>query len=256
MGSTGRPPACGTRFWAGSDGSTRRLATPRELVSVVPGRAELWLVEACLGAAADIAGCEEQGLLVTDHDGIRFRHELARWVVEEALSGQQRREHNRAVLRALVAADAPDARLAHHAWRSGDDEAVVRHGLAAAHRAAESRSHREAAELFSRVIEHEEAACTPGPRRRPRLPVDRGLLRRSPRAGGVRPGARLDPAPRAWRPAPYRRHLALALPRAVVDRGPGRRRGGRSGGGGRARRRTTWPGAGDGTRATSPSWPC
>ena len=127
-----------------------------ELVSVVPGRAELWLVEACLGAAADIAGCEEQGLLVTDRDGVRFRHELARWVVEEALSGQQRREHNRAVLRALVAAHAPDARLAHHAWRSGDDEAVVRHGLAAAYRAAESRSHREAAELFARVIEHEE----------------------------------------------------------------------------------------------------
>jgi DNA-binding CsgD family transcriptional regulator len=95
-------------------------------------------------------------LLTADPEGIRFRHELARWVIEESLSGQRRSEHNRAVLRALVAAKAPDARLAHHAWRAGDAAAVVRHGLSAAHQAAESRSHREAADLFGRVLAHEE----------------------------------------------------------------------------------------------------
>jgi DNA-binding CsgD family transcriptional regulator/tetratricopeptide (TPR) repeat protein len=95
-------------------------------------------------------------LLTADPEGIRFRHELARWVIEESLSGQRRSEHNRAVLRALVAAKAPDARLAHHAWRAGDAAAVVRHGLSAARLAAESRSHREAADLFGRVLAHEE----------------------------------------------------------------------------------------------------
>ncbi len=125
-----------------------------ELVSVVPGRAEPWLVEECLRDAADIAACETQGLLIGDRHGIRFRHELARRVVEESLAGQHRRELNRIVLRALVAAGAPDARLAHHAWQAGDAESVVRHGLNAASRAAENRAHREAAELFSRVLEH------------------------------------------------------------------------------------------------------
>jgi DNA-binding CsgD family transcriptional regulator len=134
-------------------GSARATA---ELVSVVPGRAEPWLVEACLGAHGDVATCERHGLLTADRDGIRFRHELARWVIEESLSGQRRSEHNRAVLRALIAAEAPDARLAHHAWRAGDAAAVVRHGLSAAKQAAASRSHREAADLFGQVLRHEE----------------------------------------------------------------------------------------------------
>ena len=125
-----------------------------ELVSVVPGRAEWWLVDACLGESADLPGAEAQGLLVSDTTGVRFRHELARRAVEEALSGVRRRNLNRVVLRRLVAAEASDARLAHHAWRAGDPEAVVRHGLAAATGAATARSHREAAELLEHVLVH------------------------------------------------------------------------------------------------------
>ena len=125
-----------------------------ELVSVVPGRAEQWLVEACLEGAADVAAGERYGLLVVTREGISFRHELARRAIEESLSGQQRTEHNRAVLRELVAADAPDARLAHHAWRAGDAAAVIRHGLAAATSAAASNSHREAADLLGQVLAH------------------------------------------------------------------------------------------------------
>jgi DNA-binding CsgD family transcriptional regulator len=135
---------------------THVARTTAELVSVVPGRAEPWLVEACLGGRGDVAGCERHGLLTADRDGIRFRHELARWVIEESLSGQRRSELNRTVLRALVAAEAPDARLAHHAWRAGDAAAVVTHGLSAAYQAAAARSHREAADLFGQVLEHEE----------------------------------------------------------------------------------------------------
>ena len=123
-----------------------------ELVSVVPGRAEWWLVDACLGEAADLPGAESQGLLVSDATGVRFRHELGRRAVEEGLSGVRRRDLNRMVLSRLVADDASDARLAHHAWRAGDPEALVRHGLAAAAEAATARSHREAAELLEHVL--------------------------------------------------------------------------------------------------------
>lgn len=132
-----------------------------ELVSVVPGRTELWLIEDCLGAAADVEACEALGLLVTDRTGVRFRHELARRVIEEALPGQHRRQHNAAVLGALIAASAPDARIAHHAWRAGDAAALVRHGLSAAHAAAASRSHREAADLFEQVLEYEDLIAAP-----------------------------------------------------------------------------------------------
>jgi DNA-binding CsgD family transcriptional regulator len=127
-----------------------------ELVAVVPGRTEAWLVEACLGDGADVAGGEAQGLLVVEAGGVRYRHELARWAVEEELTGQRRRELNRTVLRELAERGAPDARLAHHAWRAGDADAVVRHGLAAAEQAARARSHREAAELLARVLAHDE----------------------------------------------------------------------------------------------------
>ena len=126
-----------------------------ELVSVVPGRIEHWLLEACL-PEADVAGCEAQGLLVADEAATRYRHELARWAVEESLSAHRRRELNRVVLRVLAAHGAADARLAHHAWRAGDVEAMVRHGLVAARGAADARSHREATELYAHVLEHEE----------------------------------------------------------------------------------------------------
>ena len=47
------------------------------------------------------------------------------------------------------------ARLAHHAWAAGDADAIVRHGLDAAHDAVAARSHREAEALLIRVLEYE-----------------------------------------------------------------------------------------------------
>ena len=138
-----------------------RARTTADLVSVMPGRCEAWLLDACLGTSEGTVSGEAQGLLVTERDSARFRHELARRVVEEALSGQRRREHNAAVLRALEAAGAPEARLAHHARQAGDAAALVRHGLAAARLAAQSRSHREAADLYALVLEHQELLAEP-----------------------------------------------------------------------------------------------
>ena len=50
---------------------------------------------------------------------------------------------------------ASPARLAHHAWAAGDAEAIVRHGLDAAHAAVAARSHREAEALLIHVLEYE-----------------------------------------------------------------------------------------------------
>jgi len=125
-----------------------------ELVSVVPGRTEEWLVEACLGDRADVADGERHGLLVVDGASVRYQHELARWAVEAEVGGQRRRDLNRLVLHELAARGASDARLAHHAWIAGDADAVLRHGLAAGERAARARSHRESVELLARALEH------------------------------------------------------------------------------------------------------
>jgi DNA-binding CsgD family transcriptional regulator/tetratricopeptide (TPR) repeat protein len=124
-----------------------------ELVSVVPARTELWLL-GDLAAAVD--ECEEGGLLVVEGDAVRFRHELARRAYRESLSALRRIELNRRVLRALEARGEHPARLVHHAEAAQDHEALARHALVAAEEAVAMRSHREAVDLLSRALAHEE----------------------------------------------------------------------------------------------------
>ena len=119
-----------------------------ELVSVIPFRAALSLVEECEESAgsvrAGLAECERRGLLELDHDLVGFRHELARWAVEECLAAPRRRDLNRVVLHALKRRDATPARLAHHAWscrrRRRDRAARPRRGTRRGRGALASRS--------------------------------------------------------------------------------------------------------------------
>ncbi len=126
-----------------------------ELVSVVPGAADLWLVREA-GAADGLAGCEERGLLVVEGGVVRYRHELARRVIEGSLPGGQRAELHRRVLDALLRWDVDPARLVHHAVEAGDPASTVELSLRAAHAAAESRAHAEAAAHYARVLDHSE----------------------------------------------------------------------------------------------------
>jgi DNA-binding CsgD family transcriptional regulator/tetratricopeptide (TPR) repeat protein len=133
-----------------------------ELVSVIPFRAPPSLLEECAESVrSGLSECERRGLLELDRDRVGFRHELARWAVEETLAGPRRRDLNRAVLHALERRDATPARLAHHAWAAGDADAIVRHGLDAAHAAVAARSHREAEALLTRVLEYEHLLAPP-----------------------------------------------------------------------------------------------
>jgi tetratricopeptide (TPR) repeat protein len=123
-----------------------------ELVSVVPARAELWLLE---DAAATVTECEHGGLLVVEGDAVRFRHELARRAYRESLSALRRIELNRIVLRRLEQRGEQPARLVHHAEAAQEHEALARHALVAAERAVAARSHREAVDLLARALAHE-----------------------------------------------------------------------------------------------------
>jgi DNA-binding CsgD family transcriptional regulator/tetratricopeptide (TPR) repeat protein len=124
-----------------------------EVVSVLPGRAELWLAEDLSGEAG-LAAAERGGLLQSDGATVSFRHELARRAVEESLPGPRRVALNRAVLSALSEHAAASARLAHHAARAEDTEALLRHGVTAADEAMLRHSYREASELLARALRH------------------------------------------------------------------------------------------------------
>jgi len=128
-----------------------------DAVAVLPGRAELALLEAIAGPAyAELEDCLASGMLVDDGDGVRFRHEIARVSVEDSLPPGIRAELHGHALRAMVADDieVDPARLAHHADRAGDVEAVLRYAPVAGERAAALRAHRQAAEQYALALAH------------------------------------------------------------------------------------------------------
>lgn len=137
------------------DAAARRLL---EVVAVVPPRAEMWLLEATAGdELRSLDSCLASGMLEDDGNTVRFRHEIARVAIENALPPHLKRTLHRRVLSALGAASdrRPDvARLAHHAEAAGDGQAVVRYARLAGQRAAALRAHREAAEQFGRALRH------------------------------------------------------------------------------------------------------
>jgi DNA-binding CsgD family transcriptional regulator len=122
-------------------------------VSVVPPRAELALLEALAWPEIEhLDDCLASGMLVAAGDGVAFRHELARLAIEESISPLERVAFHRAALRALRAAGADTARLAHHAEAAGDVEAVLEFAPAAAAQAAAAGAHREAICQYERAL--------------------------------------------------------------------------------------------------------
>jgi DNA-binding CsgD family transcriptional regulator/tetratricopeptide (TPR) repeat protein len=125
-----------------------------DVAALIGARVDLELlapVTACPPAAVD--EILASGLLAEDGRWLRFRHEIARLAVEQAIPAHRRAViHARilAGLRALGCAD--DARMAFHAEAAGDRPAVLRHAPRAARHAAELSAHREAAAQFERAL--------------------------------------------------------------------------------------------------------
>jgi DNA-binding CsgD family transcriptional regulator/tetratricopeptide (TPR) repeat protein len=129
-----------------------------ELVSVVPGRTELWLARALLGnigAAADEAAA--RGLL-RYHDGaLAFRHELGRLAVESSIPPGRTHELHQRVLRRLIERNADLSQIVHHAVGAQDGQALLQHAPRAAQQAAMAGAHREAAAHLATALNHSEA---------------------------------------------------------------------------------------------------
>src|SRR5213075_1711494 len=123
-----------------------------EIASLIPGRAELALLDA-EDDAIEAAG--RSGIARTDGDAIVFRHELARRAIEDSLSDVRRTAMHRAILARLVERDERSlARLAHHAAGARDADAILRFAPLAATEAAKAASHREAAAHYRKALRY------------------------------------------------------------------------------------------------------
>jgi DNA-binding CsgD family transcriptional regulator/tetratricopeptide (TPR) repeat protein len=147
-----------------------RLSGPaREIVDVAAlagTRIEQWLAQTWPAGSADLAGSiaprgpagllDEilaSGLLASEQAGFRFRHEIARLAVADAIPPHRQTAIHTRILAALTEAGCTDhARLAFHAEGAGDAPAVLHFASLAARRAAELGAHREAAAQLRRAI--------------------------------------------------------------------------------------------------------
>jgi DNA-binding CsgD family transcriptional regulator/tetratricopeptide (TPR) repeat protein len=91
--------------------------------------------------------------LVAGHPVLRFRHEIGRQAIEQAVLPARCSELHARILHGLRSLGCDDdARLAFHAEEAGDGPAALEHAAAAGRRARTLASHREAAGQFQRAL--------------------------------------------------------------------------------------------------------
>ena len=99
------------------------------------------------------------GLLTGDGPALRFRHEIARLAVQDAVPAHRRGLIHARILDVLGRCGGDDdARMAFHAEGAGDGPAVLRYAPAAARRAAQLGAHREAAAQYERALRFADGA--------------------------------------------------------------------------------------------------
>ncbi|HEY2780813.1 MAG TPA: AAA family ATPase [Steroidobacteraceae bacterium] len=122
--------------------SAREVA---ELVSLLPGRTEPWVIRAILGDAGDAADqAVASGLLKYQDEALAFRHELGRLAVESTIPRSRAQTLHQRILRSLVEHQADLSQLVHHALHAHDVKALAEYAPRAARQAALAGAHREA----------------------------------------------------------------------------------------------------------------
>jgi DNA-binding CsgD family transcriptional regulator/tetratricopeptide (TPR) repeat protein len=135
-----------------------------DAAAAVPGHVEVALLRA-VGDAPDAAidECEQSGVLRGDGHRLAFRHELSRIAIENATPVAARAAIHRRVLDYLaVQAGADPSRLAYHAERAGEGQAVLAHAIEAARRAVRFGAHREAVAQYERALRFSDHMTTRG----------------------------------------------------------------------------------------------
>jgi DNA-binding CsgD family transcriptional regulator len=133
-----------------------------EVMSIVPGSVEPWLIPALLGveAGALVDRCVARGLLRRDEYGaLTFRHELARQATLDRLPPTQQRSLHAKVEAAIserpaALASALLSRRVHHAAGADDGARVLELAPQAAAHAARLGAHREAASYLTTALRY------------------------------------------------------------------------------------------------------
>jgi len=130
-----------------------------ELVCVVPGKIEPWLLEqAARPDAQGIEGCLAMGMVLSEDGSLSFRHELVRRALEDSLPPPRKMALHGKVLALLAARGGISAaRQAHHAACARDAQAVRRLAPLAAVQAASVGAHREAISHLEAMVPYAEA---------------------------------------------------------------------------------------------------
>jgi DNA-binding CsgD family transcriptional regulator/tetratricopeptide (TPR) repeat protein len=125
-----------------------------DVAALTGARVELDLLESVTGCPpAAVDEVLASGLLAEDGRWLRFRHEIARLAVAQAVSAHRRASLHARILAALgLLGCGDDARMAFHAEAAGNGAAVLHHAPPAARHAAELGAHREAAAQFERAL--------------------------------------------------------------------------------------------------------
>jgi DNA-binding CsgD family transcriptional regulator/tetratricopeptide (TPR) repeat protein len=130
-----------------------------EVLTIVRPGADLRVLDAIAGAAIEaLDECLASGVVIPAGDGVAFRHELERLVIEESLPPHRHPALHARALEAMIASgEATDlARLAHHADAARDAQAVLRFAPQAAEHASASGAHRESAAQYARALGYAE----------------------------------------------------------------------------------------------------
>jgi DNA-binding CsgD family transcriptional regulator len=127
-----------------------------ELVSVIPGKTESWLLEKTVSPDdAGLESCLGIGMVRSEDGALAYRHELARRAFEDSLSQSRKQSLHARVLEVLAAQPGiPFARLAHHADGARNARDVRRFAPAAANQAASVGAHREAAAQYELALRY------------------------------------------------------------------------------------------------------
>ena len=124
-----------------------------EVAAIIGTLVEPQLLAAVGGSPPVVDELLASGLLVSEDRWLRFRHEIARLAVEQAIAAHRSERIHRRILDSLSSGGCTDeARMAFHAEAAGDGPAVLQHAPSAARTAAQLASHREAVAQFQRAL--------------------------------------------------------------------------------------------------------
>jgi tetratricopeptide (TPR) repeat protein len=139
-----------------------------ELVCVIPGKTEPWLLEQAIRPSEEgIEGCVSIGMVRYEDGSLAYRHELTRRAIEGSLSRPRLQLLHEKVLAVLAERPSiPAARLAFHADGARNGADVLRFAPLAASQAASVGAHREAASHYQIALRYADNL----------LPADRARL--------------------------------------------------------------------------------